>query len=327
MSLDAIKKSLVFGNTFCVYPFVHFHLDTRKRKLPCCVSQPINNSPVDFQDIQSKMIANESVDSCAGCYKKEANQEISLRQQANKYFLLNWADLAENLFDKQTKPVWYDLRFSNLCNLECQICNAQSSSKIAERLGKENKLLSWEPDIEINPDVRRIYLAGGEPFLIKKFSQLLNQVTNTDCNIEINTNGTVLTNHLLTALDRFHKINFIVSVDGYGELNERVRKNSNWNDLNNNIALLRQRYSAVDLIKIHTVIQHDNINQLLDIGNWITENNFSKWTLTTLTPSHHLHHSNVDSINIPNELFKIPTVHKDPGNVALLKSIIRSLQT
>jgi sulfatase maturation enzyme AslB (radical SAM superfamily) len=302
-------------------------MDTQKRRLPCCVSKPISDKSEDIQSIQSKMIANESVDSCAGCYKKEANQEISSRQYANKHFLLNWADLADKLFDEQNKPVWYDLRFSNLCNLECQICNAQNSSKIAERLGKENKLLSWEPDIEINPEARKIYLSGGEPFLIEKFNHILNQVTNTDCNIEINTNGTVLTDHLLTALDRFHKINFIISVDGYGVLNERVRKNSNWNDLCNNIALLRQRYSNIDLIKIHTVIQHDNINQLLDIGKWITENNFSKWTLTTLAPSHHLHHSNVDSINIPDELFKIPTVHKDHGNVALLKSIIRDLQT
>jgi organic radical activating enzyme len=45
-----------------------------------------------------------------------------------------------------------------------------------------------EPDIEINPDAKRIYLAGGEPFMIKSFSRLLETIDNKECEIVINTN-------------------------------------------------------------------------------------------------------------------------------------------
>ena len=131
---------------------------------------------------ENKMLKNKVVTECAGCYKLENNKEISPRQKANREWKkhLNLLDKAihNHLNEKTIKPVWYDLRTSNLCNLECQMCDAKSSSSIAKRQGINRPFLTWDIDTNINPESVRVYLAGGEPFLIKSFSDRLNKITN-----------------------------------------------------------------------------------------------------------------------------------------------------
>ena len=73
------------------------------------------------------------------------------------------------------------------------MCDAKSSSSIAKRQGINRPFLTWEQGDDINHDSVRVYLAGGEPFLIKSFSDSLNKITNMDCEIVINTNCTTLT--------------------------------------------------------------------------------------------------------------------------------------
>ena len=65
--------------------------------------------------------------------------------------------------------------------------------------------------------------------MIKSFSPVLNSIENTDCEIQVNTNATIPTEHLLSALERFRDVTFILSIDGTGSTIEKIRTLCDWN--------------------------------------------------------------------------------------------------
>jgi len=317
-------ETLKFGNPFCVLPFIHFYVGVDKKRSVCCLSEDIiDEDSIDL--IRNKMLNGEFPKECDVCYKKEQQKLISGRQRAIKNHLLEKDKVIESINNfingKQPKILSYDLRYSNLCNLECQMCSPKHSSSIALSQGIKNEFLSSELNITINDEATDVYLAGGEPFLIKSFSKLLKTITNKNCEIVINTNCTILTEHLMNELDKFSNISFIISIDGYGKLNEQIRKNSNWELLIQNLDTLAIRYSGYDKFFISTVVQKDNVNFLLELGKWIESKNINKWRLIPLDTPEEFHYSKNQKIHIPNELLNLKIVKTNVENLLLLKNI------
>ena len=319
-----LRDSLKFGEAFCVLPFIHFHVGVDKKQKICCLSESEVDS-TSLNEIRNKMLNGEFPVECSVCYAKENQKLISGRQRAIKNHLSDEDKVIDSIQmhinGKPPKLLSYDLRYSNLCNLECQMCSATYSSSIAEAQGITNKFLSSELDIKINDSATDIYLAGGEPFLIKSFSRLLNNVTNKDCEIVINTNCTILTEHLMSALDKFSNVSFIVSIDGYGILNEKIRKNSQWNDIVKNLEILAKRFGGYHKFFINTVVQKDNVNNLLELGTWLVSIGINKWRLNPLAEPKELLYANCDNIYIPDELMELPLVSNNIENMLVLKSI------
>jgi sulfatase maturation enzyme AslB (radical SAM superfamily) len=330
MSRISLRDTLKFGNKFCVLPFIHHYTDVKKERFVCCYSQESINETTLTQ-IRTDLLNNIGVNPCNSCYKQEEDRLISSRQLANKDFLL-LSDKVNQCVDdhiqgKDVLPISYDLRYSNLCNLECQICNSTVSSSIALAEGKVSPFLSYEPDIAINKNSIRIYLAGGEPFLIKSYIKVLESIENIDCAIVINTNATILTEKMLLALDKFSNVTFTVSIDGYRGLNDCLRKNSNWDTIVNNIKILAERYRGYNGIQINTVIQKDNINHLLELGQWVESQGITLWTLSELNNTGQYYYKNCKNVIIPDELFKLRVVSTSITNVNLLKKICQELTT
>jgi sulfatase maturation enzyme AslB (radical SAM superfamily) len=319
-----LRDQLKFRKTFCPLPFISYHTDVANQRKLCCISNNVV-SEERITEIRSDLLVDKEVIECTQCYDKESLNLISHRQTQLKDWLKHKDDIFDAIesHDNRISPSYvdYDLRYSNLCNLECQTCNSKFSSSIAQREGKINIFLQYEPDLSINKLVKRIYLAGGEPFLIKSFSRLLNQIENTNCEIIINTNATVLTESMLSALDRFNNINFTVSIDGFGELNDKIRKNSHWEDIEANLKILAERYNGYSGMLINTVVQKDNVNHLLEIGKWIESKQITLWRLTLLTKPEKFHFSLNNNIQVPDELFKLSVVHFNLENTRVLQHI------
>jgi len=322
MDLDSkkslIKSSLDFGNKLCAYAFLHKSIDTAKKHRLCCYNttrlSDSNFNSVEMKKIRSDMLQNKSIDGCKGCYEKESKKILSPRQKSIVEFK---TDLVKCLDLENQEPIWYDLRISNNCNLACQMCNAFSSSTIAKKHGLDNSYLSYEPDIAINANSKRIYLAGGEPFLIKKFATLLSKITNTDCEIIVNTNATVITKALLNQLLRFQNVNITVSLDGYKEINEKIRLGSNWEEIDSNINQFRELGFS---LHANTVLQKDNVYSLIDLGNYLQENGFIKWTIEPVKNRTYFEVTELDQLII-DQLLSMPLVKNNPTTVALLLSL------
>ena len=319
-----LSKQLQFGKTFCPLPFISYHTDVNKKRKLCCVSDhPVTDARI--KEIRTDILEGKGVSECARCYEHENLKLVSRRQQQLKDWLSHKDLLVEAISNHKKGNdidyVDYDLRYSNLCNLECQTCNATDSSMIALKQGTASPFLQYEPNLKINNFAKRIYFAGGEPFLIKSFSEILNKLQNKDCEIIINTNATTLTEHMLSALDKFKNINFTVSVDGFGKLNDQIRKNSRWQEIENNLKILANRYGGYDKILINTVVQKDNVNHLFELGNWIMSKKITLWKLTLLRFPEKFHFSHCQNINIPNELLELPIVQSSIENSKVLKYI------
>ena len=90
-----------------------------------------------------------------------------------------------------------DIRWSNICNFACVYCGAENSSKWATELGikfdevpqyrfKQMKQYIFERADQL----KHVYMAGGEPLLMKENLELLEilQEKNPQVNLRINTN-------------------------------------------------------------------------------------------------------------------------------------------
>lgn len=322
MSDIQLKDVLKFEHSFCVLPFIHQHIDTKQRQRVCCHSTT-EITPERLIGIQQDMLANLPVPECSTCTKCEQQKQFSFRQTETRDWFRNYPELCQDAI-KNPVVISYDLRYSNNCNLRCQMCDAESSSEWARYIGKE-VFQTWDPDsITINPDAKKIYFAGGEPFMIKSFSQVLNSIENTDCEIQVNTNATILTEHLLSALERFRDVTFILSIDGTGSTIEKIRTLCDWNIIQKNIDTLRHRLSPKFMV--NTVLQKDNLDNIPELANWIDSKEISIWHAEILTRPEQFYFKNYASkLQWPESLWENACVQKNMQVYKNLKFIESSL--
>ena len=284
--MDALtehQKQLIFENpTFCILPWIHLHAFPTGEAYPCCNTEmdaPIGNtseqSLLDIwngganRDVRRKMIAGEKVKGCTRCYEQEASGFVSMRQSSNKHFghHIHRVDQTQEdgtLPDMQI--AYWDVRFSNLCNLKCRSCGHIFSSnwyddqvKIVEmesaqpgrgdnwiaRYKKLNYAGRHENDMweQLEPQIdnlEQVYFAGGEPLIMEEHYRLLTELLKrgrTDVRLLYNTNFTELRykkTNVLEIWKEFSNVSIGASLDGMGVRGEYIRKNCDWNQIERN---------------------------------------------------------------------------------------------
>ena len=328
--LTEYKKS---GNTFCPAIFLHCFVDTDKTSKLCCLDlNSLDDRLLDYNDplykqARQKSLNNEKINQCYKCYDSESQGITSLRQRTIDDIVVNNREdvLFENVekFQNNTDimPQWYDLRISNNCNLKCIMCGPQYSSTWAEDEGVPTKHLSFDPDIAISPNTYKMQLAGGEPFMIKKFVSLLERIENLDCEITVNTNATIVTQGLLDQLKRFKNTLIILSIDGYAELNEKIRAKSKWSDIEKNIKIFQEQ--GFNLL-VNTVVQRDNVNHLSKLGNYLEHIGIDDWMLSRLFNPDNLRWEKQSNINYNNieQTLDMYAIQRNEISVSILETIL-----
>jgi hypothetical protein len=144
----------MYSNTFCVLPFIHIATDPDGVTKPCCISsnrsdQNFGQQPTDelfnsefYRDIRRKMHQGQSVAGCETCYVKEQSSNQSHRTLYNQQYLKNpkIKSLITQSFQQDYQidsNIYYlDLRFGNLCNLQCRSCNPRNSTQLNKEIIK-----------------------------------------------------------------------------------------------------------------------------------------------------------------------------------------------
>jgi organic radical activating enzyme len=142
ISLDDLTQRQRFllseSKTFCMYPWVHLHAWPTGQAFPCChaemgvgqVGDCHSNTLEEIwhdkpmQKLRSDMLSETPHPACGRCYEQEKSGFFSGRQSANKHHGHNIHKLEENPFE----ITYWDIRFSNLCNLKCRSCGHIFSS-------------------------------------------------------------------------------------------------------------------------------------------------------------------------------------------------------
>ena len=256
------------SKTFCIYPWVHIHVNTDGGVYPCCVGWSpdrrtelgkVSESSLEdmfngeyMRQLRLDMLeGNRRDDACTNCYAREDAGFTSARQGANKDF-----EQVIEVLKKSTAPdgyvdpkiVSWDVRYSNLCNLKCRSCGSMFSTTWAEEEGIENgKIYAIQED---SPDpmesqydnVEKIYFAGGEPLIMPEHFQLLSKLIETgrskNVTLVYNTNCTILDykgNNLLDLWKNFKWVNIGASIDAMGPRIEYIRKGTRWSVIEKNL--------------------------------------------------------------------------------------------
>ena len=103
-------------------------------------------------------------------------------------------------------------------------------------------------DIVDLESVKKLYVAGGEPTVMPEFYQFLDQCISQKRNFEftVNTNATKLSEKFKKQLAQLPHVQFIVSIDGYKDLNHYIRWPSDWETVINNVQYLCENKHVVN---------------------------------------------------------------------------------
>ena len=283
---------LMSKNTpYCLMPWIHLHSGDDGWVKACCVAQipygNINNQSFneiwngkEINTLRAKFAKGEKDNRCAQCINLEASGGKSIRQEAHEKF----KDI-DVLNTNTSKPVYFDIRFSNACNLKCRTCwHGASSSWFldSKKLGTnkgETALIKNIHDfdrfiIEVGPSLlqaREIYLAGGEPLVMEEHYKLLNWLidnNSTHILLRYNTNFTQLHYKNQSVIDlwkKFGSIHILASIDATHELGSYIRSGFNWEKFILNYSKV-QNLNNVDF-QISPTVSVLNINHLPTLIN------------------------------------------------------------
>ena len=150
------KELLIESDTFCMMPWLHIHAFPDGRAYPCCFAldkypvgdlnkdsmETVFNGPA-MREMRVNMLNNKKSKQCGKCYDQEKSGFFSLRLSSNKHFGHN-IGMVENTDEEGNADFvikYWDIRFSNLCNLACRSCGTWFSSNWYE----DHKKLTGAP--------------------------------------------------------------------------------------------------------------------------------------------------------------------------------------
>lgn len=311
------RNELNFGKVFCPAPFIEYMLDVATPGRMCCRDKRSN---LTHDEVRDRMLLGEKVPDCEFCYNQENNRTISFRQIKLKNAIKKHAESLENSVVQWSKNgtlpprTVYQITSSNVCNYACIMCSPDRSSSLAKKMGFSSQIKQVDiSDIEI-PIGADVALAGGEPFLIKDYLDLLSR-SPADISLTVSTNGSIVNDALILLLKKFKNLYLTISIDSIGEHYQKIRVNGDWVKVERNIEIFRLNLPN---IFIETTIQKDNVNQLCTIYDWARKKNLS-WKAHVLTGPSSLRWQNADYVDV-DQLKRIDC--QDVSTRNLLKTII-----
>jgi sulfatase maturation enzyme AslB (radical SAM superfamily) len=227
--------------------------------------EEIWNSPTQRQ-LRLDMLNEKSNPICNRCYEQEDSGFFSGRKSANKHHGHHVARAHGTLDDgtvDQFEMTYWDIRFSNLCNLKCRSCGHifssqwyQDQAKLAGPEWKDrNTVLNYagrtETDMwtQLEPHldyVEQIYFAGGEPLLMEEHYNILEELVRRgrfDVRLIYNTNFThtdLKGRSVFEYWKQFKSVAVGASLDGQGSVAEYIRKGTRWADVvQNRLEMIR----------------------------------------------------------------------------------------
>jgi organic radical activating enzyme len=275
---------LIESDRFCMLPWIHLHAWPDGRAYPCCLANakhPVGDLKTQtmrevwngesMREMRINMLEDKYCRQCTDCYEQEVNGFSSMRNNANKNFGQHIGIVDQTLPDgslPDMKLHYWDVRFSNICNLKCRSCGSIFSSRWydddVKLWGKElrprvqfagrHENDIWEQMQEHIPHLDQIYFAGGEPLIMEehnKILKLLIEKGNTKVRLIYNTNLTELKfkkENVLSLWKHFPTVCVAASLDDMGQRAGIIRSGTDWNQVEQNIRDLKRECPHIDFM-------------------------------------------------------------------------------
>jgi len=272
-----------------------------------------------LKEIRSYLLQGKQHPECQVCWNSEkakiGSNRIPVYKSGNKTFSYQEArkitDINSGEIIADFHLIDFDLRLGNLCNLKCRPCDPTKSNLLHKdwttlkeidcfndyfkNIGANSKKkYSWvnldnnlEKIINHTKNATSISMAGGEPFLIKAYEAILQNLINSKRSSEINlryeTNMTLLPQTVIQQWPTFQKITLSISLDGIFKINDYIRYPSKFEIIEQNISNLQKMKLPNLIMVIEITVSIFNIYYLPEILKY----HQTKWSNRT-TISFHL---------------------------------------
>lgn len=294
--------------SFCVMPWVHFHVTQNGNVAPCCQAPwdkaaslgNINEASIPeiwngepMRKLRKTMLAGKIDSRCQRCFDKEKDNWLSLRKISNEKYRdnLNVESITDRAGNVSHQPIYLDIRFSNVCNFKCRICGPWASSQWhqdAISVGMKDssdpaistsiidQKMFWLDIDSIIPELQQIYFAGGEPLVMKEHYVLLDKLIEkgkTDIELSYNTNFSKLQfkdYDIVEYWRQFKRVNIAASIDAMEDRGEYLRKNMVWSEILENRKVIKDHLSSVEFM-ISPTVYIMNVIHLIDFHKTAVE--------------------------------------------------------
>lgn len=313
-----MSKKLLDKN-FCAIPWTGFELEPNGNIKNCIISKDkigniYQNNIEDIissnTNIKQQMLNGKYPSSCAGCYLQEKHRGVNFDSISSRLYYAKEIGpyVKPNLFqDKNNFDLKHvDLRWSNACNQACVYCNPKSSSKWAAELGQKIPNNQKEIDkikkyVFANvKNLKNVYLAGGEPLLIKANQEFLDLLYkhNPNVNLRVNTNLSKTNTKVFDQLCKFKNVHWTVSVEATGKEYEYIRHHGNWQAFLDNLNVIKKLPHKISFNMLYFILNYrslfDTIKYFQNLG--FHNNSFVIGPL--FSPLH------LSVLNLPNTIIK-----------------------
>ena len=205
---------------------------------------------------------------------KTINKYIPKTKVKLKNILLNEYELAQGKICLKSYPRIMNLVLTTKCNLKCIMCREIEHDSKYNLSDEELKHL-----IEIMPYLEKLILRGGEVFLYKKIVYILEQAKKYNVDVEIVTNGLLLTEKIINLLlDVVTELTF--SVDAIDKsIYEKIRVGSNYERLLQNIELfnnLNKKRNHKINTRLTMVVMKSNYKEIESVIKFASKYNFKE---------------------------------------------------
>lgn len=242
-------------------------------------SEVINNE--NFKTLRKQLVNNQFPEGCMSCKQFEDNSNISTRKKGLLLYEgsleTDYNQLLKN-YNPETGAISIEniksieLRFSNVCNLQCRHCNPLYSSQWEQFAKKHSGIANIDAfnnkksqlkdtpvevyeDILNNfvPHLKLIMIAGGEPMFHPYHYEFLDKIPKKYAKNIVLTYSSNLTllkikqKELLHVWSKFKQINVTISADGTGKLYNYFRHKGDWSILKSNIELFKEWQNILPL--------------------------------------------------------------------------------
>lgn len=256
-----------------------------------------------YREIRQRLARGEKLPECQNCWRDEAAGKKSKRMNENEKWRKEWfriEDVVQN-DGRALPPCYFDLRLGNQCNLRCKTCHPLYSSSWYQALNsnskwRENALISdyfldsqkraaeirsrsrdggafdesfWRDLKTVQPEMREIYISGGEPVLVRPLWDFLRQCHKEDVaskiKIRMNSNMTTWPDEFIALLRPFKRVYIGASVDAVGRRNDWIRYPSRFEQIEKSLAKLKGENFVVE---INCSVSFYNALYLDELSNW-----------------------------------------------------------
>ena len=278
-------KDVLTNRNFCPMPWTGLMYNVDGKVKNCIRSagelgnlkhntiEEILHSDVNL-DTQQRMLNNQPGKTCYTCYDLE-DDKTGFDIISDRIFYireLKQIPLSTYQLDQHDLHT-IDVRWTNLCNFACVYCSSEFSSRWANELDKPvvspnlEQLARFKQYIfDHAPILKHVYMAGGEPLLMKENLELLEllQKTNPNVNLRINTNLSKTNTRVFDKICEFPNVHWTVSVETMADEFEYIRYGGCWEDFLENLKSIQQLDHKISFNMLWFLLNYRSVFECVD---------------------------------------------------------------